>query len=141
MISQTSEYALRTLIYLASRNGETATTRQIAKAAGIPPSYLCKILQSLSRAGLIRSQRGLHGGSTLERDPKSISVYDVVAAVDHIPRIKTCPLALGIHGIELCPLHRWLDETLTIIEKILRQSNIADLMGPNATLRRTAGAF
>jgi Rrf2 family protein len=132
MISQTSEYALRTMLYLASHDGRPVTTRQIAEAARIPPSYLCKVLQSLSRAGLIRSQRGLHGGSILCADPKSITVYDVVAAVDHIPRIKTCPLALGD---EMCPLHRWLDETLLAMEKILRQSSIADLLG-TATEKR-----
>jgi Rrf2 family protein len=129
MISQTSEYALRTLLYLATHDGQPATTRQIADAAAIPPSYLSKILQSLSRAGLIRSQRGLHGGSTLRRDPKSITVYDVIIAVDHVRRVKTRPLALRAHGLELCPLHSWLDETLAAIEKILRQCSIADLLG------------
>ena len=128
MISQTSDYALRTLLYLASRDGQPATTRQIAKAAGIPASYLCKILRSLSRAGLIRSQRGLHGGSTLGRDPGLISVYDVVAAVNRTPRIKMCPLDLGVHRVELCPLHRWLEDALAMIERTLRQSTIADLV-------------
>src|SRR5262245_57626371 len=116
MISQTSEYALRTMLYLAGRHGQPVTTRQIAEAVRIPPSYLCKILRSLSRAGLIQSQRGLHGGSILRGDPRSITVYDVVAAVDHIPRIKTYPLAIGLRGVELCPLHRWLDDTLLVME-------------------------
>ena len=134
MISQTSEYALRTILYLATQQGRPATTRQIARAAGIPPSYLCKILQSLSRAGLIHSQRGLHGGSTLRRDPNSITVYDVVLAIDHVPRVKTCPLSPAVHGIDLCPLHRWLNETLTLVERILRQASIADLLGKMPTV-------
>jgi len=136
MISQTSEYALRTLLFLAIRDGQPATARQIAKAAGIPPSYACKILHSLSRAELIRSQRGPHGGSTLQRDPKSITVYDVIAAVDHVPRAKTCPLAMDLHGVEFCPLHRWLNDALSVIEQILRQCSIADLLGTSAARRR-----
>src|SRR5262245_23280543 len=80
MFSQTTEYALRVMVFLAGLNGTTATTRQIAAATRVPEGYLAKILQSLGRAGLIKAQRGLHGGSVLARDPAELTVLDVIDA-------------------------------------------------------------
>lgn len=128
MISQTAEYALRMVVFLATVRDRPATTRQIAAATRVPEGYLAKIVQSLSRAGLIRSQRGLHGGSVLARDPAEISVYDVVQAVSPIPRIRTCPLHLPAHGANLCPLHKRLDDAAAAVEQAFRASSIAELL-------------
>src|SRR4051812_36651643 len=98
MINQTGEYTLRVVVFLGSLNGQPATTRQIAAATRVPEGYLAKIMQILGRAGLVRSQRGLHGGSVLTRDPAEITVYDVIQAVSRLPRIRTCPLGLASHG-------------------------------------------
>jgi Rrf2 family nitric oxide-sensitive transcriptional repressor len=128
MISQTAEYALRTVVFLATVRGRPATNRQIAAATRVPEGYLAKILQGLSRAGLVQSQRGLHGGSVLVTDPKDLSVFDVVDAVAPIPRITTCPLGLESHGANLCPLHRRLDDAAASVEKAFRRSTIAELL-------------
>lgn len=128
MFSQTAEYALRVIAYLADRNGEPATNRQIAAGTRVPEGYLAKVLQNLSRFGLVRSQRGLHGGSTLAKPPEQMTVYDVIQAVDPIPRITTCPLGLKSHGVRLCPVHRCLDDAYGMVERNFREATIADLM-------------
>jgi Rrf2 family nitric oxide-sensitive transcriptional repressor len=128
MFSQTTEYALRTVVFLASQRGEPATTRQIAAATRVPEGYLSKILQGLSRARLVSSQRGLHGGSVLARDAKEITVYDVVTAIAPLPRITTCPLGLKSHGTTLCTLHRRLDDAVAMVEEAFRSSTIADML-------------
>src|SRR4051812_23231734 len=110
MFSQTAEYALRITVFLGALRGAPATIRQIAAATRVPEGYLAKILQSLSRAGLVQSQRGLHGGSVLARDPARISILEVVSAIAPLPRITSCPLQLPSHGVNLCPLHRRLDD-------------------------------
>ena len=133
MISQTAEYALRMVVFLATLKDQPATTRQIAAATKVPEGYLAKIVQSLSRAGLLRSQRGLHGGSVLARDPATISVYDVVEAVSPIPRIHTCPLQLPAHGVNLCPLHKRLDDAAAAVEQAFRASTIAELLSEQTT--------
>src|SRR4051794_21543855 len=107
MISQTAEYALRAVVYLAFHKGEPRTVRQLAEPTQVPEGYLAKVMQGLSRAGLVRSQRGLHGGFTLAVPADELTVYDVVQAVDPIHRIKHCPLGLKGH-VNLCPLHRRL---------------------------------
>src|SRR5689334_10525151 len=128
MFSQTVEYALRVVVYLASLGGQPATTKQIAGSTRVPEGYLAKVLQGLGRAGLIQSQRGLHGGSVLALSPDKLSVYDVIEAVQPIQRIRFCPLNLNSHGTKLCALHRRLDDSMAMVERAFRESSIADLL-------------
>jgi Rrf2 family protein len=128
MISQTAEYALRVVVFLGAIEGENATTKQIAAATQVPEGYLAKILQQLGRAGLIRAQRGLHGGSVLARPADSVTLYDVINAVTPLPRIYSCPLHLPSHGTNLCPLHRKLDDAMATVERTLRECTLADLL-------------
>ena len=128
MISQTAEYALRVIVHLAAQNGVPVTTHQLALATRVPEGYLSKVIQSLNHAGMLRSQRGLHGGSVLTRRPDEISIHDVVEAVDPIKRIRSCPLNLKSHGTALCPLHRRLDTAMAQVEQAFRDSSIADLL-------------
>ena len=128
MFSQTSEYALRIVVFLGTLRGTPATTKQIAAATRVPEGYLSKILQSLSRARLVQSQRGLHGGSVLARDSAEIIIYDVVTAIAPLPRIESCPLLLASHGKNLCAVHKRLDDAVAMVEKTFRDSSIADLL-------------
>jgi Rrf2 family nitric oxide-sensitive transcriptional repressor len=128
MISQTAEYALRAITHLAYNAGTPQTNKQISVSTHVPMPYLSKVLQSMTRAGLIHSQRGLHGGFTLTRSPNDLSVFEVIQAVDPMPRIHTCPLGLASHGTNLCPLHRRLDEAMGLVEKAFRESTIADVI-------------
>ena len=127
MFSQTAEYALRAVVYLAAQGGAARTTQQIAEATRVPAGYLAKVMQGLSRAGLVHAQRGLHGGFTLARLAAELSVLDVIQAVDPIRRIRSCPLGLKGH-VNLCPLHRRLDQALALVEEALGQSTIAELL-------------
>ncbi len=131
MISQTAEYALRAIAYLAKRPDDPRITREIAEATQVPGDYLAKVMQTLVKAGLVKSRRGLGGGFTLERSPEAISILDVVNAVDPLQRILSCPLDLPEHRDSLCPLHRRLDQAMADIEKALGAATIADIMvGP-----------
>ena len=122
------EYALRVGAYLAGQGDQPATTKQWAVATRIPEGYLAKVIRSLNRAGLVRSQRGLHGGSILARPAEQITVYDVVESVSPFPRIRTCPLGIRSHGTALCPLHRKLDDAMATVEKGFRSTTMADLL-------------
>ena len=128
MISKTAEYALRAIVYLAERGGEPCTSQVIAGASQVPAGYLSKVMQSLSRAGVVRSQRGLNGGFTLSRPPEEITVLEVVQAVDPIRRIYSCPLRLKQHAHGLCPLHQRLDDATAMIERSFASTSIADLL-------------
>lgn len=127
MISKTVEYALRTVVFLASQDG-ARTVQQIADQTRVRADYLAKVLQGLRRKGLVSGQRGVGGGYALTRPPAELTVWDVVEAVDPIQRILTCPLDLASHGVKLCPLHRRLDDALAGVEKAYRATTIAEVL-------------
>ena len=66
--------------------------------------------------------------STVGKGPAGELPQDVVQSVDPIQRIKTCPLGLTSHGVNLCPLHRRLDEAIALVEQALRNSTLAELV-------------
>lgn len=125
LITQTAEYALRAVVYLADQQ-EPTTNNLIAESTLVPVGYLAKVMQSLSRAGLVTARRGLHGGFELAVPPDELTVLQVVNAVEPIRRFKICPL--GLHGIHLCPLHRKLDDVAKAIEETFGDATIADMI-------------
>ena len=128
MFSQTVEYALRAAIHLAKESPAARTTEQIAGATRVPRAYLAKVLQSLARAGLVRSQRGLGGGIALVKSPGEVTILDVVNAVEPIQRIRTCPLGLAAHGVRLCPLHSRLDKAMAMVESAFDETTLAEVL-------------
>ena len=139
MLSQSAEYVLRVVVFLAAQEGKATTTREIATATHVPEGYLSKLLQSLGRANLVHSQRGLHGGFVLTRAPEEITVLDVILAVDMPQRIKGCPLGIESHNEELCPLHRRLDEAMAQIEEAFRRTTIGDVVRDQSRTRPLCG--
>lgn len=135
MISRTAEYALRAIVYLADQGGKALTSQQIAEATRVPAGYLSKVLQSLGRAGLVVSQRGLHGGFTLGPEPEEISVLTVINAVDPIQRIHRCPLGVKSHENQLCPLHQRLDSVMEMVEQAFGETSVAELLGDPGRIR------
>jgi Rrf2 family transcriptional regulator, nitric oxide-sensitive transcriptional repressor len=134
LLSDASEYALRAVLWLADRPGQPQTTHEIAAATKAAPGYLAKVLQSLGKAGILRAQRGMHGGFTLQRDPREIAVLQVINAVDPIERILTCPLGIATHGSQLCPLHRRIDDAVARIEAAFADTTIAEILAePSAS--------
>lgn len=83
-LSCKSEYALLALLELALHHdqGEPIQIRQISAQQNIPDRYLEQLLAILRRAGLVRSQRGAKGGYLLAREPKKISLYEVVSCLE-----------------------------------------------------------
>jgi Rrf2 family transcriptional regulator, nitric oxide-sensitive transcriptional repressor len=131
VLSQTTEYALRAVVWLAANPEKPLTAQQIAEATRVPAGYLAKVLQGLSRAGLMHSQRGLGGGFSLARSPNSLTMWEVVQAVDPLRRITSCPLGFEAHTDELCHLHRQLDDAIAGIEKAFSACKISKLIDTN----------
>jgi Rrf2 family protein len=128
MFSQTVEYALRAVVYLAQQTPHPRTTEQIATATHVPAPYLSKVLQALRKARVVQSRRGIGGGVTLAKEPTDLTILEVVNAVDPIRRIRECPLGLAAHGINLCPLHRRLDNALAMVEGAFAQTTLAEVL-------------
>ena len=82
-ISRSTGYALVSVGYIAQNYKEGAVlAARVSKEYGIPLEYLLKILQQLVRANVLRSKRGPRGGFFLARPAETISLLEVVEAVD-----------------------------------------------------------
>ncbi len=136
MISQTGEYALRAVVYLAQRPiDQTLSAQQISEGTKVPVGYLQKILRMLSRAGLLSAQRGAGGGFALTKLPSAISVLEVLNAVESgISRIERCPLGIKGHT-KLCALHCLLDAQLANTERVFASTSIEEILSDLGRVR------
>ncbi len=140
MFSQTVEYALRAMVQLAADAPAASTTRQIAEKTKVPSAYLAKVLQSMRRAGLIHSRRGVGGGVTLAHEPKDVSLLEVIDAVEPLKRGATKTRRAA------SPLQRTLDAALAEVRKMFQAASLADMLPragkakPGVRKKKTRGA-
>ena len=90
-ITRQADYAVRAVLYLARLEpSQRAATSQVAQEQHIPPSFLAKIISQLSIAGLLHTSRGARGGVTLAREPKDITLLEVIEAIDGPIMLNEC---------------------------------------------------
>lgn len=120
-LTKKADYGLMALKYLAEHVNEGAqSAKDVADAYHIPPQLLAKILQVLTRAGILISTAGTNGGYALARSAVSISAFEVIRAIDGPLFITSC---ITIHGT--CDLHG----TCTIKEPLRKvNDSIKDLL-------------
>ena len=136
MISNTAEYALRVMAWLAGKAPNSQVSKDIAEGTQVPAPYLAKVIQGLVRAGMVDAKRGRYGGGvTLAVSPEEITILEVVQAVDPPHRVKECPLGPGFHGKDLCPLHRRLDDAMESVERALGQTTLAEILAESSPSR------
>ncbi len=129
------EWALHCCVVLTSVEEPVPATR-LAELHDVSASYLAKQLQMLSRAGLVRSVQGKAGGYVLTREPASITVLDVVEAVDGLDQAFTCteirqrgPLASPAESCAVpCAIARAMSGADAAWRAALRAVSIADLV-------------
>jgi Rrf2 family protein len=109
MFSQTTEYAIRAAIDIATRpEGENVLASQLGEALGIPTHYLSKILQQLVRARVLTSLRGRQGGFKLARPPAKIKLKEIVAPFEDLRKYEECILGQAVCSeAGACPLHEF----------------------------------
>lgn len=131
MISKTSEYALRAVIYLAQQDTDAPTRAgEIAQALGLPANYLSKILHLLARAGVLSSERGPRGGFRLGREASEIPLAAVIEPFDSLARRRFCLLGRPECSDESsCAVHeRWKRASEPVVA-FFRETVVADLVG------------
>ena len=130
---------MRAVLALAAGDGSPMTTKNIAQTMHVPQSYLSKVLQSLVRARLVYSARGLNGGFVLARKPAELTMLDIMNAVNPLKRIESCPLDRESHGAQLCPLHSRLDAAMAYVEEAFAGTSLAEILSeenPCPTLQK-----
>jgi len=128
LLSKSCEYGLRALLYLAAEEEPGyVSVRTISDRLDISFAFLGKIFQSLNDAGITGSQRGPSGGVALARDSATITLYEVVAALDGEDLFTECVLGLPGCGDETpCPLHEAWVQQRDQIELLFRRATLAE---------------
>ena len=135
-ITRAAEYAIRGVLYLCSQpKGAVCLLNEISEKQNIPPSFLSKIFQNLSRTGYVSSSRGTGGGFTLLRDPEEITLLDIVEAIDGQIALNVC-LNNGslCDNKPTCAVHRVWDDAQSYLTTLLNQSTFASLAEKNRKL-------
>lgn len=86
-VSSRADYGVRALFDLALRYGQgPVQSRDIAARQGVPEAYLHQVLGALNRAGFVRSTRGPAGGHELIKEPRDVTLWDVMHVLDGMDR-------------------------------------------------------
>lgn len=127
-----SEYGLLAVIDLACGLGDgPVSAREIADRRNIPGKFLEQLFVSLRRAGIVTAVRGAHGGFTLARDPHSLTVLDIVEALDGPLESSVCDAGSGGEcgrGTSCAASAVWWRATYAL-RGVLSSTTIADLAG------------
>lgn len=130
MFSKSCKYAIRAVLYLAVHSDEEKRygVKEIAEALDIPGPFLAKLLQQLSRQGLISSAKGPSGGFYLNDENKSAPLRLVIESIDGPEIFYSCILGLPVCSSENpCPLHTKAIAYREGLLKLVDDQSIRDL--------------
>ncbi len=129
MISQTAEYAIRALAYIAAHGRERRVlAREISHELKVPANYLSKILHHLARSRILASARGASGGFQLALDPETVTLLDVVNLFDGTATRRECFLGQAVCSDEdPCHVHHRWKPVITSYLEFLSQTSLAEM--------------
>ncbi|MGD1010307.1 MAG: Rrf2 family transcriptional regulator [Candidatus Aminicenantales bacterium] len=130
LINRDADYAIKALLAVARRAGKVTAVPELAVTLGIPRPYLRKIMQTLARAGVVRSSKGRGGGFVLGRPAGKIFLADVIRVFqgpvslhDCLFRKRICP------DVGTCPLRETIGRLERRLVKDLETLSVASLLG------------
>lgn len=130
MLSKSSKYALKAVLFLAINSNEEkkVMVKNIAKPINVPQAYIAKLLQSLSKQNIISSAKGPNGGFYLNDINKKQSVLDIIYAIDGEHRLNSCLLSLeNCNAENPCPLHELANSSRSGLIHSFKNQTIKDL--------------
>ena len=131
-LTKKADYGLIAMRHLAEHSDLGAcSAKDLAEMYMMPQEALAKILQKLTKAGLLLSQHGTNGGYTLARDPKNISAFEVIRAIDGPLFITSCSAAAeDCEQSDRCTVRRPLLRVSRSIEEVLNRLTIWEMTEP-----------
>jgi Rrf2 family iron-sulfur cluster assembly transcriptional regulator len=136
-LSKTSGYAIHALSRLAMSGDDSCMIREVAQHIGIGSASLAKLLTQLTSHGLVHTKRGYRGGITIARAPESITLLEVVEAVEEKQWIGNCPFGLQNcpTGCQ-CPAHGPWQALREQMHDLLARTTVADIMRATPTYKK-----
>jgi len=135
MLSNSCRYAIRAVIYLASQpleNGKTGI-KKISNDLDLPTPFLAKILQQLAKQKILTSSKGPHGGFSLLKDPRNITLLDIVNTIDGPDTFTNCVMHISSclsadKDKRKCPLHDDYEKVMINLVKLFSSKTIYELV-------------
>lgn len=134
-IAKRTDYGLMALSFLAEQEeGEAITSKVIARRFRIPAELLAKTLQLLARNGIVESRNGPKGGYVLSRRPESISVAEVIRAIEGPIAMAVCQIggATGCEQYERCTIFYPMERIQRKVTDLLEGMTLQDMVGAPA---------
>ena len=126
-LSKKTDYGLIALKHLAQHAEASVSAREISSHYQIPAELLAKVLQRLARRGLLVSQQGTNGGYVLARDPSSISIVDVLEALEGPISMTPCERGDGCRQLQMCSVRDPLIKIKAKVVHVLGNTSIYEL--------------
>ncbi|WP_439880082.1 RrF2 family transcriptional regulator [Pontibacter sp. MBLB2868] len=131
MLSKTTEYALRAIVYIAMNDaqGHRVGVKEVTKELDLPGHFTGKILQDLVRKGVIASTKGPGGGFFLHRPAKTINILEVIRMIDGLEAFKKCGMGMKqCSDKHPCPLHNDIKAYRDHLLNVFGTKTIQDLV-------------
>lgn len=131
LITRASEYAILSLIVL-SKGKDPLDSDTLSRELFISKSFLAKILQSLAKANILKSYKGVNGGFVLNKEPADINMLEVMTSVEGkapavfecSPSVHDCPS----NKAEICSIWPFLNKLQGKIDFFLSELSLADIL-------------
>lgn len=126
----TTDYAIRTMVYLAAQSGITSVA-EIGNKMGISENYLMKVLKALKDAGLVAGYQGKRGGYAISRKPEEVSLWDIVEVMEGTTKINRClemDNFCSRHGTHFCAIRKYYQQLQDQMEEYLSAITIDQVL-------------
>jgi len=140
MLSTSCIYGIRAIVYLASQPMDECKTgiKKISSDLKLPAPFLAKILQQLAKQKILSSSKGPHGGFSFLKDPRKITLLDIVNSIDGPYTLTRCIMHNGACDGEdsekLCALHKDYNKPRAELIKLFSKMTIHDLAKKTVSL-------
>lgn len=132
-VTKLTDYATLVLTVLAGRPGALHSAADLAERARLEVPTVSKVLKPLAHAGLVSGQRGVNGGYRLAREPESISLIEIVEAIEGPLGMTECSVHAGNCGIEdHCGVRANWRRINDVVTEALRGISLAQMLQPPA---------
>jgi Rrf2 family cysteine metabolism transcriptional repressor len=127
-ISTRGRYASRIIVLLAREPERSKTKFEVAEAEAITPAYVQQLMMALKLAGLVRSLRGRDGGFILARPPETITIADVLRAVEGEIMPAPCRVTGHCERMSTCPTRPLWQQAADLLDELFSSATIVDLL-------------
>ena len=140
-LTRAADYAIRGTLYMAMQPaGAIVVIPEIAREMSIPVGFLARIFQSLSRAGLVISHRGKKGGYSLTKEPSSLTLKDVIEAVEGNISLNICLDGYNeCDRMAYCPTRSHLADIQRVLVENMKKYDFATLAKEEKANRKAQG--